>query len=419
MKKLISVFIVLCVAFVSMPIVLASANVYKEWEYSESAEFITIEKYNGSAVNVTVPSNINGNENVVAIASNAFAENKTIKSVNIPDTVSYIYDRAFYGCENLVNIKAHNYITFGKQVFEGTAFYNDETNWNDGILCFYDSVVKAKTNIQTVTFNLDVHTLCAEAFKDCVKLTSVKIPSSIYSVDEKAFDGCVNLKEVIFERESTEESNINIGKDAFLNCDSLKSVKLPENVSSVSSNAFGFSFNENYVKNEDFVVYGAKETPAENYANSNEFKFVVYDFEKGVVDAENCDHVIVIKNIKNATYFAKGYSGDKVCIECGVVLEKGKATAKLVLKVPSFKLTKGKKQFKVKYIKVKDANGFQVRYKIKGNWKSKSFDSKKTETKTIKGLKKGNYQVQIRAMIMQGSKKTYSAWSKSQKVKVK
>ena len=80
---------------------------------------------------------------------------------------------------------------------------------------------------------------------------------------EKAFDGCVNLKEVIFERESTEESNINIGKDAFLNCDSLKSVKLPENVSSVSSNAFGFSFNENYVKNEDFVVYGREKEGSE------------------------------------------------------------------------------------------------------------------------------------------------------------
>jgi len=127
-------------------------------------------------------------------------------------------------------------------------------------------------------------------------------------------------------------------------------------------------------------------------------------------------HIFTYKTQK-ATYFANGYKRT-VCVNCKLTLG-NEIEAKLVLSVPEFKLTKGKKQFKVKYTKVVDATGFQVRYKLKGKWKVKTFNSKKTATKLIKKLKKGTYQVQIRAMVVSGSKKAYSAWSKTRKVKVK
>ncbi|MBQ4156246.1 MAG: hypothetical protein IJD90_05530, partial [Clostridia bacterium] len=132
-----------------------------------------------------------------------------------------------------------------------------------------------------------------------------------------------------------------------------------------------------------------------------------------------CLHNTVLKNLKKATYFAKGYTGDTVCVECGEVTLKGKATDKLTLKVPKFKLTKGKKLFKVTYKKVKNATGFQVRYRIKGKWKFKTFKAKKNATKLIKNLKKGTYKVQIRAMVTKGKQKAYSAWAKAKKVKIK
>ena len=89
------------------------------------------------------------------------------------------------------------------------------------------------------------------------------------------------------------------------------------------------------------------------------------------------------------------------------------------MKVPAFKLIKGKKQFKVKYTKVADATGFQVKYKLKGKWKTKTFKTTKSATKAIKKLKKGTYKVQVRAMIKSGKQKAYSAWAKAKKVKVK
>ena len=125
----------------------------------------------------------------------------------------------------------------------------------------------------------------------------------------------------------------------------------------------------------------------------------------------------VINSIKE-TYFTRGYTGDTVCADCGEVINKGKIIAKLTLKTPKFKLVKGKGKFKVKYTKVKDATGFQVRYKTKSKWRKVNFDTKKSASKIVKNLKKGKYQVQIRAFVKQGKQKAYSAWSKAKKVKV-
>ena len=135
-----------------------------------------------------------------------------------------------------------------------------------------------------------------------------------------------------------------------------------------------------------------------------------------------CEHDfndIVVKNAKKETYFAAGYSGDKVCGNCDTELSKGTTIKKLTLKTPKFKLIKGKKQFKVKYTKVADATGFQVRYRIKGKWKVKTYNTKKKVTKTIKKLKKGTYKVQVRAMVKKGKQTAYSKWAKQAKVKVK
>lgn len=132
------------------------------------------------------------------------------------------------------------------------------------------------------------------------------------------------------------------------------------------------------------------------------------------------DHKSVTKNAKAATYFDKGYTGDRVCTVCGKTISKGSAIAQLKLATPKMALTAGKKLFKVKYTKVTGATGFQLRYRISGKWIVKNFDTKKTATKTIKKLTTGkNYSVQIRAFIKSGKQTAYSDWTKTKIVKIK
>jgi len=132
-----------------------------------------------------------------------------------------------------------------------------------------------------------------------------------------------------------------------------------------------------------------------------------------------CVHSVVTVGYKKATYFAAGYTGNKVCIKCNGLVEQGKAIAKLKLAKPKFSVKGAKKSFKVTYKKVAGANKFQVRYRIKGSWKVKTFKATKNVTKTIKKLKKGTYKVQVRAMVQSGSKKAYSNWASVKRAKVK
>ena len=130
------------------------------------------------------------------------------------------------------------------------------------------------------------------------------------------------------------------------------------------------------------------------------------------------DHTKVTTS-KSATYFENGYKNKVTCKECKTVISKGTTVKKLKLKTPTVKYTGGKKKLTVKYKKVKDATGFEVKYKVGKKTVIKTYNTKKSANKVIKSLKKGTYKVQIRAFVKSGKKTAYSAWTKAKKVKVK
>ena len=137
-----------------------------------------------------------------------------------------------------------------------------------------------------------------------------------------------------------------------------------------------------------------------------------------------CDHLhqTELKNEKPATYFEKGYTGDKVCTICKEVIEKGKQINKLSLKTPGVKYATAKKKIKVTYKKVKDATGFQVKCvnTENGNSYAKKYNTKKTVTKAITSLRGKSYKVKIRSYTKNKDtgKIVYSKWTKNNKLKV-
>ena len=88
-----------------------------------------------------------------------------------------------------------------------------------------------------------------------------------------AFEGCSSLKSVTIPNSVT-----SIGSWAFEDCSSLKSVTIPKSVTEIGEYAFGYNRDNNtyeYVKIDGFTIYGEKGTAAEQYAKDNGFKFVV------------------------------------------------------------------------------------------------------------------------------------------------
>lgn len=114
-----------------------------------------IVEYNGKEENVVIPAEVNGytvtgisgwsgkptNSHPLGVITGAFKNNKTIKTVIIPDTVKYIDDESFYGC----------------------------------------------TALESVTFGNGVEEIGDYAFENCTSLSKVYIPVSVKKIGAEAF----------------------------------------------------------------------------------------------------------------------------------------------------------------------------------------------------------------------------------------
>lgn len=84
------------------------------------------------------------------------------------------------------------------------------------------------------TYNgLPITIIGYDAFLNCEKITSVKIPYGVTYISYGAFYNCLNLISVIFPNSIT-----GIGDSAFYNCDSLVSIDIPDSVETIGYGAF-------------------------------------------------------------------------------------------------------------------------------------------------------------------------------------
>lgn len=196
-----------------------------EYYYGDE-EYVAINKCYGGKENLVIPKEIGGKK-VIGIESDAFRDNKNIRSVIIPDGVQFIYSQAFFGCtsldevtipESVINIgeKAFGYYenddyeTVKKDGFvinyaknSAGHLYATRNGFSDESCMFIESDEFGKYlrgyagNDASVVIPDGVTYIDNESFKDCDKLTKVTIPSSADYIGYNAFDGCASLETVI------------------------------------------------------------------------------------------------------------------------------------------------------------------------------------------------------------------------------
>lgn len=285
-----------------------------EYYYGDE-EYVTINKYYGGKENVVIPKEIGGKK-VIGIESEAFLDNKNIKSVIIPDGVQFIYSQAFFGCTSLDEVTIpESVISIGEKAFGYYENDDYETVKKDGFVINYaknsaghlyaarngfsdESCMLIESdefgkylrgyagNDASVVIPDGVTYIDNESFKDCDKLTKVTIPSSVDYIGYNAFDGCASLETVIIPDGVT-----TIGDEAFFGCTSLKNVTIPNNVTSIGAYAFGYyeqDDNPEYMKVDGFKIDYVKGSEAHYYAYVNGFTdegglFVSYWTDEGVV----------------------------------------------------------------------------------------------------------------------------------------
>ena len=137
----------------------------------------------------------------------------------IPNTVTSIAERAFYGCKTLKSVTIPNTIvSIGAYAFSSCS------------------------SLENIVFddNCSLTTLASGVFSYCDAIKNIIIPKSIVSIGSYAFPDCDSLKTVVFEDgiQLTE-----IATSAFWGCDSLESIDIPNTVTTIG----GFAFSNCYV----------------------------------------------------------------------------------------------------------------------------------------------------------------------------
>lgn len=179
---------------------------------------IEISGYTGKEAQVTIPSEIDGKQ-VTRIGDSAFAENKDLKSVEIPGSVTSLADYAFTYCTNLEKaVLSEGMKRIGEHAFAGCTSLKDLT-LPDTVESIDWKAFASCTSLTELTFPKKLKTIDTEAFSHCKSLTCAALPEGTWFLGETAFAECTSLASISLPKSITD-----ISKSAFANCTSLKDV---------------------------------------------------------------------------------------------------------------------------------------------------------------------------------------------------
>jgi hypothetical protein len=190
---------------------------------------------NTALVSIEIPGS------VTSIGASAFT-NTSLVDVVIPEGVTSIGNGAFYGVSTLRSVEIPSTVTFigADKDYRNGAFQN----------C---------TNLRTVNFKsggkIDAE-IGYNAFAGCTELTLVILPGNYSVIRTSAFASCESLTRFVWLKSSYGAPNQTISDSAFSNCTSLSSVSLPTTLSTIGASAFSGTALEDLIIPEGVTSIG-------------------------------------------------------------------------------------------------------------------------------------------------------------------
>lgn len=224
--------------------------------------------------------------------------NSAVTALIIGEYVTKAEKGAFTSTADLVDIEilgTVSNIEYG--TFNGSGYYADQSNWQNGILYIDGHLVEFTDKSATeYTVRDGTRAIASKAFLNCTKLEKIILPSGISMIPTDTFSGCTSVKEMTvpfagsfvptsverltvlggqiyngcfkgytsLEEVILEDLVTSIGSNAFENCSSLRIITIPSSVTAFGNNIF----------NSAVTICGNAGSVAQGYAEANGIPFV-------------------------------------------------------------------------------------------------------------------------------------------------
>lgn len=171
---------------------------------------------------------------VTSIGDYAFNSAKNLEKATIPSTVTSIGYNAFAksGLQS-ITIPTGSVTKIGQGVFDDTPFYDNSSNWTDGVLSVGNYLIEVKNNVKKLEVKGWINLLADDCCNENTSLEYVSLPNTVEYIGVNAFSGCTKLETVIMSNKVKVIDN-----NAFSQCEKLKSIDLPNTCESIGSCAF-------------------------------------------------------------------------------------------------------------------------------------------------------------------------------------
>lgn len=235
----------------------------------------------GISNNIVIPSEIDiygKRYKVTSIGEDAFNGLKSLESIVIPNTITYIGAGAFTDCDSL---------TIYCEAFDQPSewsFY-----WNSSVRPVYwgktqkDIIYRDGLQFLIIDGNAVVTGYTSKMKSDIIIPSTITINETRYnvtSIGELAFSSCESLISIIIPSSVTK-----IGNFAFLDCGSLTSIKIPSTIKCVGISAFNNCDSLNKTEFSDCYYLGN---------NDNPYLILVSSIDKSIVKSNIHDKTKII-----------------------------------------------------------------------------------------------------------------------------
>lgn len=170
---------------------------------------------------------------VTNIIEFGFCYCRLLKSVIIPDSIYTIQQYAFKGCEKLKDIKLSNSLVSIKIGAFCDCVSLESVELHNSVKILEEIMFSGCKNLKNVILPSSLKIIMKTAFYGCQSIEHILLPDTLEVIEECAFQWCSGLKSI-----EIPDSVTWIGESAFCHCSKLERVKFPKNISVLWENMF-------------------------------------------------------------------------------------------------------------------------------------------------------------------------------------